>query len=309
MPKIKEFGTEIVAAVDLTGDWTNVAEHAARIGAQAGAHIHLLHVIEPPHSGLARTLSRRELKAHNQRLEDAAVERLDEVASELASEYDVDITSASIVGKRASSQILEFAEDEGAGLIVVGAGVTEHHEWLFVGTTCDRILRNSRVPVLVCGPEMPHRLEKVLIPTDLDRPDQAAVRLGGHLAAMDRGKASVLHAYAQPSMHHRYLGDLAALRREMREEAETSLQKFVAKTRMPPGVPRPRAVLRACTDTVDPAGVIVGEAASMKADLIVMALGGITFLESFMIGAVAEKVIRELPCSLLALPLRWAKKN
>ena len=60
---------------------------------------------------------------------------------------------------------------------------------------------------------------------------------------------------------------------------------------------------------MDASVAIVAEATRLNMDLIVMALGRISFFEQFIIGAVTERVIRNLPCPLLALPTTWARRH
>jgi nucleotide-binding universal stress UspA family protein len=53
----------------------------------------------------------------------------------------------------------------------------------------------------------------------------------------------------------------------------------------------------------DPAGEIVRYAADRGIDLIVMGTHGRTGLERLLMGSVAEKVMREAPCSVLVVKL------
>jgi nucleotide-binding universal stress UspA family protein len=55
-------------------------------------------------------------------------------------------------------------------------------------------------------------------------------------------------------------------------------------------------------DAGDPARTIVDRAVEIRADLIVMGTHGRSGFERFMIGSVAEKVLRKAPCAVLTVP-------
>ena len=180
---------------------------------------------------------------------------------------------------------------------------------MFVGTTADRLIRNPKIPVLVVGCESPDPLKRILVPTDFDRADLGALRVARKIAAESNGRVSVLHAYSKPSILHGYSGNVAALRRDAKSQADSDFDAWLKRAKIPADQKLPHKLLKVSTDSVNPADGIVASAGRLNMDLIVMALGGVTFLESFMIGAVAERVIRNLPCSLLALPQPWAKRR
>ncbi|MAG54795.1 MAG: hypothetical protein CMJ83_00735 [Planctomycetes bacterium] len=304
---ITEFGKNILVTVDLADDWNNVVEHAARFAQMSGAGLTLLHIIEEPSSSLKRSMAKKALQVHQQRLRTDAKVRVEEVAAEQRA-AGVDC-AVKISSGKASKEIVKASVALGSGLIVAGAGETEGSDWLFVGTTADRLIRNSKVPVLMVGRERDEPLKRILVPTDFDRADRGALKLASKIGREGKGRVSVFHTFAQPSILHGYSGNVAELRRTAKAQATKDLDEFVSKTKLPARAKPPHKLLKAHSGTVHAAEAIVSEASRLNMDLIVMALGGLTFLESFMIGAVAERVIRNLPCSLLALPTAWARKR
>jgi nucleotide-binding universal stress UspA family protein len=304
---ITDFGKKILAAVDIRGDWTNVVRHAAHFARLSGASLHLVHVLEKPASSLERAFSGKDLKAMNRRLMDDAAVRMREALVDFEKEG---IRAEVIVREgRPPQQVLEVAEEIKAGLIVVGAGASEDKSWLFVGTTPDRVIRASSVPILVVGTSAGRPIKRIMVPTDLDRADEGALRIAAKIGLQVKARVSIFNTFSQPSTLHRYLGNVAELRKEAKESARKSFDEFLARTTLPEGAPAPHILMKASPDTVHPAEAILAEASRLNMDLIVMALGGISFLQTFMIGHVAEKVIRQLPCNLLALPTRWARKR
>ena len=116
-------------------------------------------------------------------------------------------------------------------------------------------------------------------------------------------------AYAYPAPLHGDHGNAVALSQEAKANVTQAFDAFMAQISLPQDSPGVQKLLTASPDMVDASVAIVAEAARLNMDLIVMALGKISFFEQFIIGAVTERVIRNLPCTLLALPTTWARRH
>jgi nucleotide-binding universal stress UspA family protein len=220
----------------------------------------------------------------------------------------VPVTTRVLKGNPAEA-LLAYVDRVKAGLVICGLSAAKGFGF-FVGTHVDLIIRHSKVPVLVTGPWPPGPFMRLLVPTDLDRPDEAAFRLAaGLVAAQGKGKVRALHVHERPTVLHGYLGNVAALRKGIREQARKLFDRYVRKLELPAGSRNVALLLKPGSDAVHAAGVIVAEAERCKADLIVMALGRRKLLQALHIGGTAEKVLRRLPCSILALPVDWARKR
>ena len=300
------FEGQIVVGVDLGDDWENSLAHATQMARVSGSKVHLVHVQEEAGSSLRRLLDGEELKLALAQQAEQAQARLDQGLAQIPEDVRGE---ARLVEGNPSHEILAEAEKLGAGLIVVGAGVIEGSEHLIIGTTPDRLIRASKVPVLVVGRAAPGGYQHVVIPTDLDRADEGAIRLGCALAHSNGGGADVLHCHIIPSLLHRYMGNVAEMRAKAREKAEKHFNSYLDGVTLDDGCVVPNRVIVAENDETHPAEVIVTEANKRSADLIVMALGGISVFQRWFIGGVAEKILRALPCTLLALPTSWAEKH
>lgn len=300
------FQGDILVGVDLGDDWNNAVAHAAQLAAEVGARVHLVHALEPAASGVMRLLQREELTSARSRAAELARERLEQAEAELpeAVRGEVHLDEGHPV------EVVKAAADRlGVGLCAVGVGYTSSGDSLFVGTNTDRLLRGLDIPTLIVGRESPRRFRRVLVPTDLDRGDEAAFRLASDLAATSGAELHALHTTAVPSLLHGYLGDLAELRERLRARAEEQFHSYLDGVERGEGAPEMIRHLVAESDETHPAEVIVAEANRLGADLICMALGGITLLQRWFLGGVAERVLRALPCTLLALPKPWAEKH
>lgn len=303
----KDFGKLVLCAIDLGRNWHTIVEQALRHARPAGAGLHLVYALEPPGTALSRLFdsdeARAEQKRHCRTLERETLNQAREAFGD-----EVPITVAVRPGL-AAALVLKEAERLGAGLIVVGAGEWDGWNRLFVGSTADRLVRHAHVPVLIASPHPPKPIKRILVPTDLDRADEGAVRVASRIATREKARVSVLHAYGLPSMQHRYMGNLADLRREVKREARESFAEYVDGIVLAEDARPLHRLLIANTDEERPSDAIIETCERLHIDLIVMALGGISMLQSVVIGAVAERLIRDLPCDLLALPTRWARKR
>ncbi len=296
-----------MAAIDLGHASEAVVLHAVRMAAIAGARLHLVHVLEPVPALFRRAMGAKEAKAFDRTREAAAMERM-EAFAEPAGKAGVTVDLVVTEGTP-GEEILSEARARRAGLIVCAAARATGALRVIVGTTTDRLIRHSHVPVLAVHAEAPGRLRRIFVPTNIDRADQAALRLATKLACIERGHVSVMHAFAQPSLLHTYLGDTHKFRGDLARSAREKVQQFVAKVKLPPDCAPPHKLVLAADDEVHPAEMIVRTAEVLRMDLIVMGLGEVGFLRREVIGDIAERVLRRLPCSLLALPNAWAEHH
>lgn len=138
MPEYKN----IVCCTDFSPNAERAFDEASYIASLTGARLSLLHVI---HTGSGEAAMA--LPAEQRAAEEAEVlANLEAVYGPRARvETDIVVTSGDV-----PTEILAFAEDVGADLIVLGArGVGRLEGFLGGGSIAERIVRTSSVPVLV----------------------------------------------------------------------------------------------------------------------------------------------------------------
>jgi len=137
---------------------------------------------------------------------------------------------------------------------------------------------------------------RILVPHDFSVQAKAALKVALDLAARD-ATVTVLHVVTPPtSMAEIAWSDPDALRSTLRKD----LQKDVEST-----IPRPRCRVRYVVRVGEPVAAIL--AAARTADSIVMSTLGQTGLAHFLVGSVAERVVRSSPVPVLTL--RVARKK
>lgn len=118
--------------------------HGLDLARQYHAKVHVLHVIDERTQVETPAFSSEELVLD--KLEEQAEELLDEVESE-AARLDLDVTCKCVRGVP-QEEIRRYASGNGVDLIVMGLHGGRRGAHPHVGSTTDRVLRQSEVPVL-----------------------------------------------------------------------------------------------------------------------------------------------------------------
>lgn len=208
--------------------------------------------------------------------------------------FDVDVR----VG-RAADEILEAAAALPADLLVLGSHGLTGVRKMFFGSTAERVLRRSEIPVLVTpgnlhtvsGPMTPASLvRRILVPVDLLEGTGPLVRIG---AALGRTLGvPVLAAHAVEPLHLpvRWQGRVASLQVEVRDRATAALERMVEEVG---GGIEPLVLFGDAADT------IVNIAEVRSAGLIVM---GLQQSGLGRVGVVAYRVLCRAHVPVLAIP-------
>jgi nucleotide-binding universal stress UspA family protein len=293
----------LLAALDLGGGWLHVVDHAAQLARCLSARLHLVTVLEQPHWLLRKVMDSATFEA-NQAERHQHASRL--LAEACARAGDLITTTEIRVGVP-TEELMAARQGVGAQLIVCGTGARKDASHILLGGTAERILGTSPVPVYVAALRPAVVPRRVLVPTGLGPSGARAIEVAHHLAYGCGGSPQVaaLHMVALPSVLSPYMGDVLKLRAELEAAANEEFSAHLATVTLPPDAPPPLRILRTNLEVVPADEIIVREARALDADLICFALGGRKLLDTLVLGRVSNKVIRALPCPLLALPDVW----
>lgn len=194
-------------------------------------------------------------------------------------------------------KVIQQARSDRADLIVLGAHGERFVRELLFGTTTERVIRNGDRPVLVVKrpPEGPYR--KVLVAVDFSDTSCDALRMAQRLAPA--AVISVLHVYETRHAHR--------LRTFMSEDQyEAATKRYVQRLEE-----EMAAFLRRCdADETKirrrirpgyPGTTIARTATRLGADLVAVGTHGLGGLRYVLLGSVAEHVLREARCDVLAV--------
>ena len=136
----------VLCALDLIGS-EDTLEAAASLADSRGVHLVVAHVVEGlPEDALAGPFDVPEYRRY---MEEDARAKLHRLVERSAREVTV---SEIVVTGRPHDEILRLAEEQGAGLLVIGSHGPKTFERMFVGSTAARVVREAPCPVLTLRP-------------------------------------------------------------------------------------------------------------------------------------------------------------
>lgn len=215
----------------------------------------------------------------------------DQVAALVASRG----VSCRTVAMPADAALLQTAEEVEADLIVVGATTHGSISRSVLGTTAGRVLRSSPVPVLVGRRQRSGALRRVLLTTDLSE-------LSGRVHRRAIALLEPLGAEAPTELRALLVvgDDLATTGPE-----RPAVLKRIADAELRPFLQRLDPEVFTLSEKVrlgDAAAEILAEAEEWDADLLVLGTHGRGGISRFLIGSVAESVVKRAPCDVLVIP-------
>jgi nucleotide-binding universal stress UspA family protein len=205
------------------------------------------------------------------------------------------------VGQPAQS-ILEVARELAAALVVMGAQGLTGLRKSFFGSTAERVLRDTTVPVLVTptdchAPGSPHDLttlvRRIIVPLDLSPASTPQARIASAIGGALRVPVLLLHAVEPLSMPLKWREQLPSVDMERRMRAEAAMEQVRADA----GIGAAEAIVA----FGEPSEEIAKAASARGAGLVVM---GLQASDSARVGSVTYRVLSLARVPVLALPAR-----
>lgn len=224
---------------------------------------------------------------------DAVKDRLCEV---YAPHRPIDVEYHTRVGA-AAEEILRAAHEVHPDLIVLGTHGRTGLRRMLAGSVAETVLRRAPCPVLALRfssqPQQPtEKIRVILHPTDLSEQTPEALHVARSLARDHGARLVLIHVAPEDVVAEGIViepVDLEACRESL-EETRSALDG--------PDLEFPIATL---TTQGDAAAEILRAAKATEADLIVMGSHGRSGLERFLMGSVAEAVLRRASCPTLII--------
>jgi nucleotide-binding universal stress UspA family protein len=281
--------TRILVATDFSTRSDRAMRRASLIAGKTGASITLAHVVDADRVDQLIDADRA-----------AASAVLADTASTLR---DIDGIAADWIVKVEDVHhgILQAGDEMSADLIVIGPHRSRMRD-VFVGTTAERVVRQSTRPLLIAV-EMPaahHR--KTLLALDFDNASEAAAAKALTMGIFDSTEVVVMHAFDAPgaSMMRRAMENPQAIDHYVDAEGEQAAAKLwtlLDDLGLPP----------TCQTVVSmqgsPARTILESAQNVGTDLIVMGTNQRKGFERALIGSVTADVIRDAHRDILIIPV------
>jgi nucleotide-binding universal stress UspA family protein len=267
------------------------------------AEITILHVLPAP---LSSALRERELAEAERRLRWEAARLLR--ALRAAGRKQVRLRTAVAQGQ----PHLEILRRSGSmDLVVIGRHGRRPFPDLLVGSTAERVIRRAEVATLLVGRRARSAYRRPIAAVDLSEASRTTLDLVSQVAAPTHRVLDVVHVYE--TAHEQMLRRVGTSRsraeynRDCRFDARREVGTLIAASAAAPVV---RAVVLRRSD---PRLAILAAAQTRRADLIAVGTHGRTGLSHWLLGSVAEAVMRHASCDVLVAPhqraaKRWARR-
>lgn len=197
-----------------------------------------------------------------------------------------------VVPGEPAHELVEFARQTRARMIIVGRGRHAAVERMLEGELVLRLLQLGDVPVLATEPGLTHLPRRVVIATDFSEFSLYAAQVAMSVVAPD---ATVFLANVGPAYDatDAVLHPHAVAYREQAHNAFRTMRDALTHDDL-----HFEEVLL----TGNASDEIVAFATEAKADLVVLATHGYGFMRRMILGSVTAACIRRAPCSVLAVP-------
>jgi nucleotide-binding universal stress UspA family protein len=281
----------ILVATDFSTRSDLALRRARLLARQLSSSLLLLHVVDDDQPEKLIGVERQ-----------AAAELLHELARSSRDADSLDCEARVVLG--ASFQgILKTANESGAALIVLGTHRRQALLDTVLGTTVERTVRHSRLPVLIAkaAPTGPYR--NVLITTDLSENSIIAAQEARTFGLLDEARTVIMHAIATPVASPVLQSSMTVQEFEDRlSQEEQRVRGELQGTRRKVGI---EAELRAVLLSEKSVGMAIEECANeMQADLVIVGTHGRTGIDRWLLGSVAEAMLANLKIDVLAVPVR-----
>jgi universal stress protein E len=230
----------------------------------------------------------------------AAAERLQDLRAEITGS-GVRVADPIVAVGAPFNEIIELADAHDVNVIIVGSGETAGGSQSRLGLTAEKLVRKARKPVWMVKAGAMGQFNSILCPVDFSDPARRALTNAIHLARTFQAHLTVLtviQRLAETSVTAAGTTDVVQAKYE---EADLwQFDRFLAdfdfhNVRWSKTVRHGR-----------PHEQILALAREQGADLMVMGSTGRTGLARILMGSVAEKVLREVPCSAVTVKAEHA---
>ena len=198
-------------------------------------------------------------------------------------------------------EIIRQARAQHADLIVLGAHGRRYLKHWLLGTTAERVVRKGNLPALVVKRPTRSSYRHVLVPTDFSDYAHQALIAARQLAPDAR--FTLLNVYDfdyDPALNTGDINSelLLRLQQEYEQETRAKLASLAETTGLDPDNTSIQVQYGY------PGKVVAAVASRLRVDLVAIGTRGRSGIEYVLLGSVAEHVLREVRCDVLAVPPR-----
>lgn len=287
----------LLAATDLSAPARQAAERAARLAAAGGARLVLQHVVSGGALDRLRQLFGAAPGDLRQRLLDEAREELRDLGAELLARHGV-AADVHLGAGAVTAEIASHADALDAELLVLGARGASLVEDLLLGSTTERVLRQTGRPLLVVRRAAERGYRRVLLPVDFSPRSRQAIAMARALAP--QAELLLLHAFEVPfegRLRHAGVSEaeMVGLTADARREAEARMAELIAASGLP------LAAVRTLVLHGDASVHILDQQRLHDSELIVIGKRGQGLFDELLLGSVTQHILAQARSDVLVV--------
>ncbi len=276
----------LLMATDLSARSDRALERAVALGREHGAKLTVVHVVD---EGLPASLADAQEKAAKQ----AIHEHIDRLAASNGPDISVEVFF-----RRPYVDLLEMSEKTEAEMIILGMHREDAFKDMFRGTTAERVIRGGSVPALLVKDRVSGSYRRIMVGVDFSVYSRRAV--GFAVKFVPNGEFHLVHAYDVPFKGFLYGHDT---RREVTKQHQLEFKQMIDEE-----MATFLASVEVTAPTLKPVmqegtvrEVIHRQMGRLEPDLLVIGTHGRTGVAHAFLGSVAEDLLRNPPCDVLAV--------
>lgn len=276
----------LLVATDLTPRSDRALYRAIKLAADNDYNLHVLHVVDEDLPGKTADMVR------NDRIE-SLEEQIRPYKRKIKNKVNIKV----VIAKHYEAIISE-AERINARAIVLGTQKDKTLKDYFVGSTAERIIRNTNIPVLVVKKASQQKYKKVIVAIDFSVYSRKCLEFAMDLFPNEQ--IYLVHSYNVPYKH--IIGSSYISKKVKRDQNKQFLDKINEEM---------SKFLSTIDKNTDNLNIIIkegpvlarlnNEIKNIKADLFIMGTHGRTGVSRALLGSVAENMLISSKCDVLLL--------
>lgn len=295
-------GKKILFPTDFSRCAEQAQAHALYLAQEFGAELHMLH------ANAALEYAPHELRPHFPNHEEVTAQLRELALRHMSASFstheaaELKVKQVYQNGVSVAPVILTYASEHDIDLIVMGTHGRRGLGHLLLGSVAEEVVRTAMCPVLTIRerqvPAPAEQFERILVPIDFSDHSRQALLYAKALAENYGARLQLLHVVEDLRYPSFYMAERFAyfdIRPDVATRAQQELEQFFREAEGP----KVAADLHIIEGGA--AHEIVKFTEKNASDLIVIATHGLTGLEHFLMGSVAENVVRRAPCPVLTV--------
>lgn len=276
----------LLMATDISARSDRAIARAINIAHEQDANLTILHVIDAD-------LSTSAIESHRRITKEMINEQVETLTEKKRTHVSVQV----VLG-RPYMEILEMSDRMNAEMIILGMHHEDELKDMFRGTTVERIIRVGHVPVLVVKNRDNGPYKKVLVGVDFSVFSRRAIEFA--VSFVPSASFHLIHAYHIP-----FKGFLSSesFKQEIKKREELQLQSMVddEMATFLSSLSAENPKLNTVMQEGSVRNVINEQTQLLKPDLLVIGTHGRTGVAHTFLGSVADDILNQPPCDVLAV--------